>query len=265
MKALILAGGLGTRLAEETTLKPKPMVEIGGHPILWHIMKIYASHGIREFVVALGYRGGDIVDFFSKYFQRSSSATRVHLASGKVETFEPDAPDWIVDLVDTGQDTMTGGRLRRLRDYLPGTFCMTYGDGVSDVNVTELIAYHRKHGKLATVTAAYPPSRFGALEIDDGQVIGFAEKPKQPHQGVERRSTGLINAGFFVLEPNVIDFIADDATPFETTPMERLTADRQLMAYRHHGFWQPMDTIRERDHLRRLWDAGNAPWTHNWK
>lgn len=252
MKTVILAGGLGTRLAEETAVKPKPMVEIGGRPILWHVMSTYARYGFREFVVACGYKGEVIKEYFSDFFFHHSDFT-VDLHSGDRTVARQSSPDWRVHLVDTGTDTMTGGRLLRLKSQLSeGTFMMTYGDGLSDVNIEELVAFHRKHGKLATVTAVHPPARFGGIELDGERVAFFSEKPQT--------SVGWINGGFFVLEPGVLDYIDGPSTLFERAPLERLAADGQLMAFRHDGFFQPMDTIREKRLLEDLWATGQAPW-----
>jgi glucose-1-phosphate cytidylyltransferase len=252
MKAVILAGGLGTRLSEETSIRPKPMVEIGGRPILWHVMKIYAVHGIMDFVVCLGYKGYLIKEYFANYFLHMSDVT-FDMSRNKMEVHEGKAEPWKVTLVDTGDNTQTGGRLGRVRRYLDdSTFCMTYGDGVSDVNIKSLLDFHRQHGKRATVTAVQPPGRFGAMEIDGNAVHHFLEKPK----GGE----GWINGGFFVLEPDVLDLISGDETYWEKSPMESLARQGHLQAYRHHGFWQPMDTMRDKTLLESLWVTGKAPW-----
>jgi glucose-1-phosphate cytidylyltransferase len=252
MKAVILAGGLGTRLSEETSVRPKPMVEIGGRPILWHVMKIYAAHGIMDFVVCLGYKGYLIKEYFANYFLHMSDVT-FDMSKNKMEVHEGKAEPWKVTLVDTGDNTQTGGRLGRVRRYLDdSTFCMTYGDGVSDVNIKALLAFHRQHGKRATVTAVQPPGRFGAMEIDGNAVHHFLEKPK----GGE----GWINGGFFVLEPGVLDLISGDETYWEKSPMETLAQQSELQAYRHRGFWQPMDTMRDKTLLESLWVSGKAPW-----
>jgi glucose-1-phosphate cytidylyltransferase len=252
MKAVILAGGLGTRLSEETSIRPKPMVEIGGRPILWHVMKIYAAHGIMDFVVCLGYKGYLIKEYFANYFLHMSDVT-FDMSKNKMEVHEGKAEPWKVTLVDTGDNTQTGGRLGRVRRYLDdSTFCMTYGDGVSDVNIKALLAFHRQHGKRATVTAVQPPGRFGAMEIDGNAVHHFLEKPK----GGE----GWINGGFFVLEPGVLDLISGDETYWEKSPMETLAQQSELQAYRHRGFWQPMDTMRDKTLLESLWGSGKAPW-----
>jgi glucose-1-phosphate cytidylyltransferase len=254
MKVGILAGGYGTRLAEETEVRPKPMVEIGGHPILWHIMKIYEQFGHSEFVVALGYKGDYIKRFMVDYCSLSANLT-VDLSKGEVASHgQSRAPDWKVDLIDTGQQTNTGGRIKRLAPYLgDATFMLTWGDGVSDIDLDDLLEFHRGHGKLITMTAVRPPARFGALEIDpSGQITKFTEKPQI--------GEGWINGAFFVCEPAIFDYIDGDATQFEKEPLEALAADGQLMAYRHGGFWQCMDTLRDKYLLNSLWDKGNAPW-----
>jgi len=252
MKVAILAGGLGTRLTEETENKPKPMVEIGGRPILWHIMKIYAAQGFGEFAVALGYRGDVIKRYFLDYAKLQSSLT-VNLSSGDVMRRDGRIDDWLVHLIDTGLPTMTGGRIKRLAPVIGReTFFATYGDGVSNVDLKALLAFHRAHGKLATVTAVRPPARFGGLVFDGDQVTEFTEKPQA--------GEGWINGGFFVLEPGVFDYIEGDDTFFEREPMERLAADGQLMAYRHGDFWQCMDTLRDLRQLESLWASGSAPW-----
>jgi glucose-1-phosphate cytidylyltransferase len=252
MKAVILAGGLGSRLSEETETRPKPMVEIGSKPILWHIMKIYAAHGITDFVVCLGYKGYVIKEFFANYYLHSCDVT-FDLASNAVEVHQSSAEPWRVTLVDTGAETMTGGRLQRVLDYVEGEdFCFTYGDGVADVDVTKLVEFHRAEGRLATVTAVQPPGRFGALEIDGAQVTGFAEKP--------HGDGGWINGGFFVLSPGVGRYLGGDETVWEREPLEGLARDGQLSVYEHEGFWQPMDTQRELRQLQAMWDSGRAPW-----
>ncbi|MDW8352780.1 MAG: glucose-1-phosphate cytidylyltransferase [Anaerolineae bacterium] len=252
MKVVILAGGMGTRLAEETVVRPKPMVEIGGRPILTHIMDWYASFGFKEFIIALGYKGEVIKQYFLNYYALNSNIT-VKLISGDVTFHDGTRKDWIVHLVDTGLHTMTGGRLLRLGPWLDeDCFMMTYGDGLANVNLAALLDFHRAHGKLATVTAARPPARFGDIQLDGDQVLRFAEKPQA--------GAGWINAGFFVLHPRVLDYIAGDDTIWERTPMERLAEDGQLMAYRHEGFWQPMDTLREKQLLEEIWQSGRAPW-----
>jgi glucose-1-phosphate cytidylyltransferase len=253
MKTIILCGGLGTRLSEETQVKPKPMVEIGGRPILWHVMKIYERYGFSDFTLALGYKGEFIKDYFLNYHARLSDLT-VQLKSGQVDYSNPTAEDWQVSLIDTGADTMTGGRLLRLKPHLQssGTFMLTYGDGISDVDLTALLAFHRAHGKLATVTAVRPSARFGGMHINAGEVLAFKEKPQS--------GEGWINGGFFIFEPGVFDYLSDDATVLEQSPLENLVRDGQLMAYEHSGYWQCMDTIRDRDTLQSSWDSGSAPW-----
>ena len=251
-KVVILAGGLGTRLAEETTVRPKPMVEIGGRPILWHIMKIYAAHGLTDFVVCLGYRGYMIKEYFANYVLHTADVT-VDLATGAIDYHATNGEPWRVTLVETGDGTMTGGRVRRVARYLGGEpFCLTYGDGVADVDVTALLAHHRSAGAEATVTAVQPPGRFGALDLAGDAVRRFKEKPDG--------ESGWINGGFFVLQPTVLDRIAGDATVFENEPLEGLARDGLLNAYRHPGFWQPMDTLRDKAQLEALWSSGNAPW-----
>ncbi len=252
MKLVILAGGLGTRISEETTLKPKPMVEIGGRPILWHIMKLYASHGINDFVFCLGYKGYLIKEFFANYFLHTSDVT-FDLANNRMDVHQRSAEPWRVTLVDTGESTMTGGRLRRVAGYLGDEdFCFTYGDGLGDVDITALVDFHRVQGRLATVTAVQPPGRFGALDLDGSTVRGFQEKP----QG----DGGWVNGGFFVLSPKVIELIEGDDTTWEREPLQALAARGQLSSYFHHGFWQPMDTLRDRNLLEELWLRGEAPW-----
>jgi glucose-1-phosphate cytidylyltransferase len=253
MTCVILAGGLGTRLAEETGRIPKPMVEIGGRPILWHIMKIYAAHGITDFIICLGYRGYVIKEYFANYALHMSDVT-FEIAKGRVETIQSGAEDWRVTLIDTGAETMTGGRLARVLPRLAGeeAFCLTYGDGVSDVDIAGAIAFHRAHGKLATVTAVAPAARFGRLEIEAGAVHDFSEKPAG--------EGGLINGGFFVLSPQVARFLDGDACVWEQGPLQALAAERELMAFEHRGFWKPMDTLREKQELEALWSGGKAPW-----
>jgi glucose-1-phosphate cytidylyltransferase len=253
MKVAILCGGLGTRLSEETHLKPKPMVEIGGRPILWHIMKSYERFGFEDFVLALGYKGESIKDFFLNYHARQSDLT-VTLKTGEVTFSNPTAENWRVTLIDTGANTQTGGRVRRLADTLRGggTFMLTYGDGVSDVNIDELLAFHRAHGKLGTVTAVRPPARFGDLQIVDRRVDHFAEKPQT--------GEGWINGGFFVFEPAIFDFIDGDTTILERAPLEKLASAGELMAFHHSGYWQSMDTLRDKNALEAEWATGNAPW-----
>ena len=252
MQAVILAGGYGTRISEESHLRPKPMIEIGGKPILWHIMKIYAAHGITDFVLCLGYRGYMIKEYFANYILHSSDVT-IDARTGEITYHNSIAEPWRVTLVDTGEASMTGGRLRRVRPYLNDTFCMTYGDGVADIDIAAEVAFHRAHGRQATLAAVTPPGRYGALELGpNAQVTKFIEKPP----GDE----GRINGGFFVLEPSVLDRIAGDDTPFEGPPLETLAADGELVAYRHPGFWHAMDTLRDRNHLEGLWASGRAPW-----
>ena len=253
MKAVILAGGLGTRISEETHLRPKPMVEVGGKPILWHIMKMYSAHDVNEFVICCGYKGYIIKEYFANYFLHMSDVTFC-MADNRMEVHHKHAEPWRVTLVDTGDETMTGGRLKRVVDYVKdeSAFCFTYGDGVSDLDISASIRFHRSHGKLATVTAVQPPGRYGALQIVQACVTGFTEKP--------RGDGGLINGGFFVLSPRCLERIADDATAWEIGPMAGLAADGQLMAFEHTGFWQPMDTLREKSMLEELWQSGRAPW-----
>ena len=252
MKAVILAGGLGTRISEESHLKPKPMIEIGGKPIIWHIMKMYAAHGVNEFVICLGYKGYVIKEYFANYFLHMSDVT-FDMAKNKMEVHQASAEPWRVTLVDTGEATMTGGRLKRVAAYLgDAPFCFTYGDGVSDVDITRLIQFHQSEKKWATLTAVQPPGRFGALNLDATQVTSFEEKP--------HGDGGFINGGFFVLSPKVIEYIDGDSTVWERAPMERLARERQLSAYIHQGFWQPMDTLRDKTQLEELWASGKAPW-----
>jgi len=252
MKAVILAGGIGTRLAEETSVRPKPMVEIGGRPILWHIMKIYSAHGINEFIICLGYKGYLIKEYFSNYFLHMSDVT-FDMTNNKMEIHQNSAEPWCVTLVDTGDSSMTGGRLKRVRQYLGDKdFCFTYGDGVGNIDITELVAYHRSRNKLATLTGVQPPGRFGALNIEGHRVVSFEEKP--------HGDGSWINGGFLVLSPKVIDYVDDDFTIWEKGPMDRLAREGQLSVFLHHGFWQPMDTLRDKQHLEELWQAGKAPW-----
>ena len=253
MKAVVLAGGLGTRLSEETAVRPKPMVEIGGKPILWHILKMYSHHGINDFVICCGYKGYIIKEYFANYFLHTSDVT-FDMANNRMEVHHKRAEPWKVTLVDTGDASMTGGRLLRVADYVrdDAAFCLTYGDGVSDVDISASIAYHRQHGKAATLTATYPPGRFGALDIRDGRVHSFSEKP--------RGDGALINSGFFVLSPSVLDYLVDDATIWEREPLQLLAEGGQLMPFLHEGFFQPMDTLRDRVYLEELWSSGNAPW-----
>jgi glucose-1-phosphate cytidylyltransferase len=257
MKAVILAGGLGTRLSEETSTRPKPMVEIGGKPILWHILKMYSHHGVNDFVICCGYKGYVIKEYFANYFLHMSDVT-FDMRSNRMEVHQKRAEPWNITLVDTGDDSMTGGRLLRVADYVRNdeAFCFTYGDGVSDVNISAAIEFHKSHGKAATLTATYPPGRFGALDIQGQQIKQFMEKPKG--------DGAMINGGFFVLSPQVLSYLENDATVWEQQPLQRLAADGQLMAYEHHGFWQPMDTLRDKTYLEELWTSGNAPWK-TWK
>jgi glucose-1-phosphate cytidylyltransferase len=253
MKAVILAGGLGTRISEESHLKPKPMVEVGGMPVLWHILKLYSAHGIDEFIICLGYKGYVIKEYFANYFLHTSDVT-FDMVDNSMKVHARHTEPWRVTLVDTGDNTQTGGRLKRVRDYLAPDedFCLTYGDGVGDIDIGASIRFHRQHGRLATITAALPPGRFGALNIDGDLVTRFDEKPA----GGE----GIINAGFFVLSPSVIDLIENDQTPWEETPLKTLAARKQLAVWRHHGFWQPMDTLRDKNHLEQIWQSGRAAW-----
>ena len=253
MKAVILAGGLGTRISEESHLKPKPMIEIGGKPILWHIMKQYSAHGIHDFVICLGYKGYAIKDFFANYFLHTSDVT-FDMRNNRMDVHQNYSEPWSVTLIDTGEETMTGGRLLRAAPYLKDekAFCFTYGDGVSDVDISALLDFHEAHGKLAPVTAVQPPGRYGALQRIGDQVMGFTEKP--------RGDGGWINGGFFVLSPQVLPYIAGDTTSWEAEPLMRLAAIEQLRAFEHSGFWQPMDTLRDKNHLEALWQSGEAPW-----
>jgi glucose-1-phosphate cytidylyltransferase len=253
MKAVILAGGLGTRISEETHLKPKPMVEIGGKPILWHIMKAYSAHGVNDFVICCGYKGYLIKEYFANYFLHMSDVT-FDMANNQMEVHQQKAEPWKVTLVDTGEDTLTAGRLKRVTNYIKNedAFCFTYGDGVSNVDIRASIEFHHQHGKLATVTAVQPPGRYGALERSGDQVTGFAEKP--------RGDGGLINGGFFVLSPRCLDLIEGDHSSWEGKPLTMLAKMGELMAYEHNGFWQPMDTLRDKNQLEELWASGKAPW-----
>jgi glucose-1-phosphate cytidylyltransferase len=253
MKAVILAGGLGTRLSEETSVRPKPMVEIGGKPILWHIMKMYSAHGINDFIICCGYKGYLIKEYFANYFLHSSDVT-FNMRENTMEVHDKRAEDWNVTLVDTGDSSMTGGRLRRVADYVRNeeAFCFTYGDGVGDIDISASIAFHKQHGKAATLTATYPPGRFGALDIKQKQVLNFKEKPKG--------DGAMINGGFFVLSPQVLEYLIDDSTVWEQEPLMGLAADGQLMAHEHQGFWQPMDTLHDKNLLEKLWQNGKAPW-----
>ncbi len=253
MKAVILAGGLGTRISEETHLRPKPMIEIGGKPILWHIMKTYSAHGVNDFVICCGYKGYIIKEYFANYFLHMSDVT-FDMAHNRMEVHQQKAEPWRVTLVDTGEETLTGGRLRRVADYVKEeeAFCFTYGDGVSDLDISAEIAFHKQHGKLVTVTAVQPPGRYGALQLDGHNVSGFSEKP--------RGDGGLINGGFFILSPRCLDLIDGDRCSWEGAPLTRLAAEGQLMAFEHQGFWQPMDTLREKNLLEELWASDKAPW-----
>ncbi|MEO5343596.1 MAG: glucose-1-phosphate cytidylyltransferase [Gammaproteobacteria bacterium SHHR-1] len=253
MKAVILAGGLGTRISEETHLKPKPMIEIGGRPILWHIMKTYSAHGVNDFIICCGYKGYIIKEYFANYFLHMSDVT-FNMTNNQMEVHQKKAEPWCVTLVDTGEDTATGGRLRRVADYIrhEQSFCFTYGDGLADVDISAQIAFHQAHGKLATVTAVQPPGRYGALVCQGNQVLGFQEKP--PGDGA------WINGGYFVLSPAVLDFIPRDNSSWEAEAIERIAQRDQLQAFEHRGFWQPMDTLRDKVHLEKLWNQGKAPW-----
>ena len=252
MKVVILAGGQGTRLAEETTIRPKPMVEIGGKPVLWHIMQIYASHGYKDFLVACGYKGEVIKEYFHNFFVRTSDYF-VDLRNGSLNVVNPNGIDWQIGVIDTGLETMTGGRVLRLKKWIDQTpFMVTYGDGLGNVNISSLVAFHRSHGKLATVTAVRPPARFGELVLKDDMVCEFSEKPQT--------GEGWINGGFFVFEPQVFEYLSGDQSILEREPLERLASDGQLVAFRHEGFWHPMDTIRDRQLLESLWAGGTAPW-----
>lgn len=252
MKAVILAGGMGTRISEETHLKPKPMVEIGTQPILWHIMKLYSAHGIHDFIICLGYKGYVIKEYFANYFLHMSDVT-ISIPDNSIEVHQNNVEPWKVTLVDTGEQTMTGGRLKRVREYLgEGDFSFTYGDGVADVDITRLRQFHEGHGKLATMTTVQPPGRWGGVELKDDRVSRFVEKP--------RGDGGWINGGFFMLSPGVLDYIDGDDTPWERDPLQRLSDEGALAAYRHTGFWKAMDTLRDKEALTELWASGNAPW-----
>ncbi|GAB3357546.1 MULTISPECIES: glucose-1-phosphate cytidylyltransferase [Giesbergeria] len=254
MKAVILAGGLGTRISEETHLKPKPMIEIGGKPILWHIMKIYSHYGINDFIICCGYKGYLIKEYFANYFLHMSDVT-FDMNTNSMQVHQRHAEPWKVTLVDTGENTMTGGRIKRVAPYLDGdeSFCLTYGDGVGDVDIAALLAFHQQHGLQATLTATHPPARFGALDLEsDHRVRSFKEKPKG--------DGSMVNGGFFVLHPSVLDLITNDETVWEKDPLENLAERGQLAAYQHQGFWQPMDTLRDKTHLEQLWSSGQAPW-----
>ena len=253
MKAIILAGGMGTRISEESHLRPKPMIEIGGRPILWHIMKIYSHHGITDFVICLGYRGYVIKEYFSNYFLHAADVT-IDAATNEVTFHNPKAEPWRMTLVDTGEQTLTGGRLKRVASFLDPNepFCFTYGDGVANVDISRLVAFHKAHGKRASLTAVVPPGRYGALSMDGDKVSRFVEKPPGDNT--------FINGGFFVLNPSILELIEGDETSWESAPLERLAASGELMAYRHTGFWQPMDTLRDKNQLEAMWATGNAPW-----
>ena len=253
MKAVILAGGLGTRISEETHLKPKPMIEIGGKPILWHIMKLYSANGVNDFIICCGYKGYIIKEYFANYFLHMSDVT-FDMANNKMEVHHQHAEPWKVTLIDTGDDTLTGGRLKRVSDFVKDqdAFCFTYGDGVADIDISAEILFHKHHGKWATVVAVQPPGRYGALQMNGSQVTGFTEKP--------RGDGSLINGGFFVLSPKCIDLIEDDQTPWEGAPLIQLSKMNEMMAYEHQGFWQPMDTLREKNLREELWETGKAPW-----
>jgi glucose-1-phosphate cytidylyltransferase len=252
MKVVILAGGLGTRISEETLVRPKPMVDIGGKPILWHIMKLFSAHGLNDFVICLGYKGYMIKEYFANYYLHMADVT-FDMTSNKMEVHANFAEPWRVTLVDTGEHTMTGGRLKRVERYLDNEdFCFTYGDGLSDVNIRELVAFHQRQATLATVTAVQPPGRFGALNLKERRITGFQEKP----QG----DGGWVSGGFFVLSPKVLDYIVDDRTVWERDPMQRLAENEQMSAFLHRGFWQPMDTLRDKNYLEELWQSGKAPW-----
>ncbi|QWE24977.1 glucose-1-phosphate cytidylyltransferase [Polynucleobacter sp. AP-Elch-400A-B2] len=253
MKAVILAGGLGTRLSEETSLKPKPMVEIGGKPILWHIMKMYSYYGVNDFIICCGYKGYLIKEYFANYFLHMSDVT-FDMQSNQMQVHGARAEPWKVTLIDTGEDSMTGGRLLRVAPHIKDekSFCFTYGDGVGDVDIAAAIDFHHKHGKIATLTATYPPGRFGSLEIESGKVLTFKEKPKG--------DGSMINGGFFVLSPQALNYLVDDKTIWEQEPLMNLAKEGELMAYPHHGFWQPMDTLFDKNYLEKLWSSGAAPW-----
>jgi glucose-1-phosphate cytidylyltransferase len=253
VKAVILAGGIGTRISEETHLKPKPMIDIGGKPVLWHIMKLYSAHDVHDFIICCGYKGYVIKEYFANYFLHMSDVT-FDMSTNQMEVHQHKAEPWRVTLVDTGENTLTGGRLKRVAEYVEHeeAFCFTYGDGVSDVDVSALVAFHRRQGRLATVTAVQPPGRYGAIDRDGDRVTGFTEKP--------RGDGGLINGGFFVLSPKCIDLIEGDDTSWEGTPLVQLASMGQMAAYEHQGFWQPMDTLRDKNQLEFLWQSGQAPW-----
>ncbi len=253
MKAVILAGGMGTRISEESHLRPKPMIEIGGRPILWHIMKIYAAHGINDFIICLGYKGYMIKEYFANYVLHNADIT-IDARENRIQHHSNNAEPWRVTLIDTGERTMTGGRLKQAAPYLnrEEPFCFTYGDGVGDIDISALVSFHRRHARRATLTAVVPPGRYGALSFDGDRVDRFIEKPPGDN--------AFINGGFFVLHPSVLDLIPNDATPWEAEPLETLARENDLMAWRHHGFWQPMDTLRDKTQLEALWATGSAPW-----
>jgi glucose-1-phosphate cytidylyltransferase len=251
MKAVVLAGGMGTRISEESHLRPKPMIEIGGRPILWHVMKLYSHFGINDFIICLGYKGYVIKEYFANYFLHNADVT-IDISNNRMDVHQRYAEPWKVTLIDTGDTTMTGGRLRRIRNYLDQDFCLTYGDGVGNIDIEHLIAFHRSHARLATVTAAQPPGRYGALKIAKDRVLSFKEKPVG--------DGGWVNAGFFVLSPKVVDYIGDDSTVWEQEPIETLARENQLRAHFHRGFWQPMDTLRDKTLLDGLWTSGMPPW-----
>jgi glucose-1-phosphate cytidylyltransferase len=252
MKAVILAGGLGTRISEETHLKPKPMIEVGGKPILWHVLKIYSAHGINDFIICAGYKGYVIKEYFANYFLHMSDVT-FDMKNNRMEVHNQRSEPWRVTILDTGDDTMTGGRLKRVREFVEkAPFCLTYGDGVGDVDITALIEFHKNQRRAATITGVQPPGRFGALNVADNQVLGFQEKPDG--------DGSWINGGFFVLEPSVLDLLEGDSTIWERSPLETLASSDQLSMYKHGGFWQPMDTLRDKTHLEELWASGQAPW-----
>ena len=253
MKAVILAGGLGTRISEETIVKPKPMIEVGGKPILWHIMKIYSFHGINEFIICCGYKGYIIKEYFANYFLHQSDIT-FDMSNNEMKIHQERAEPWKVTLIDTGENTMTGGRIKRIKSYLNEgeDFCLTYGDGLANIDIGKLVSFHKTHGKIATLSAIYPPGRFGALEITENQVTSFCEKP--------RGDGALINGGYFVLKSNALDYIKGDATIWEQEPLNNLATDGELMSFKHEDFWQPMDTLRDKHYLEELWKTSKAPW-----
>ena len=253
MKAVILAGGLGTRISEETIIKPKPMIEIGGKPVLWHIMKIYSFHGINDFIICCGYKGYVIKEYFANYFLHQSDIT-FDMSKNEMKIHQERAEPWKVTLIDTGENTMTGGRIKKIKSYLneEEDFCLTYGDGLANIDISKLVSFHKSHGKIATLSAIYPPGRFGALEITENQVTSFYEKP--------RGDGALINGGYFVLKPSALDYIDGDTTIWEQEPLNSLATDGELMSFKHEDFWQPMDTLRDKHYLEELWETGKAPW-----